>query len=139
MKEELRPIVREAITEEIMRGIQKMVHLVPDAVDALGEQVLDSEDRVIQSRAANTIIKYTIGHPALVQPKDGDGSKQININFGLPRPDHIDAEVVEDAPTETRVCDLCHEEKPTTEFIGESERCQSCVDEWKAKITEQFG
>lgn len=137
VEEQLAPIVRDALTEETLHAIKKLLGLTGAMVLAL-EEDLTSEDPVIRQRAYALGIKYTVGHPALVKSDDADGSKQINVHFGLPRPDAAatlddpqDAEVV-------KTCDLCNEEKVESEFVAGSDRCQPCADEWKRRITEQF-
>jgi hypothetical protein len=136
VEQELRPIIRSAMTEELLRAIQDMMNLTPRAVAAIHED-LESDDAVIRQRAYTLLIKYTIGHPALLHGDDTSDSKQININFAaLPRPDEIppDAEIVE----EVRVCDLCSEPKPESEFVSGSDRCVACFERWQQEIEGQF-
>lgn len=134
---ELTPIVREALTEDVLRAVQSMIGLTPRAVELLGED-LESEDATIRQRAYTLLIKYTAGHPALLQPKDSAHGSQLIVQFGLPRPDAADlappeAEVVEDI-----ACDMCGEDKPATEFESGSLRCKPCFETWKATVLEQF-
>lgn len=144
MAQELIPVVRQAIDDNVIRAIQKMVALTPKAIEAL-EADLDSDDDVLRQRAATTLVKYTIGHPALVKPAD-EKHEQVIINFGLPRPDesgisqHPEGDIDADPATEeeVRVCDLCGKEKAVSEFVAESERCRSCFDEWKEKVLAEL-
>lgn len=134
---EITPIVREALTEDVLRAVQSMIGLTPRAVELLGED-LESEDSTIRQRAYTLLIKYTAGHPALLQPKDSDHGAQLVVQFGLPRPDAAallppEAEVVEDI-----TCDMCGEDKPATEFESGSLRCKPCFETWKATVLEQF-
>lgn len=134
---EITPIVREALTEDVLRAVQAMIGLTPRAVQLLGED-LESEDATIRQRAYTLLIKYTAGHPALLQPKDADHGAQLVVQFGLPRPDAEalvapEAEVVEDL-----TCDMCGEDKPATEFESGSLRCRPCFETWKATVLEQF-
>lgn len=135
VREQLAPIVRDALTEDTLRAIQKLLSLTPQAVDALAED-LGSDDSVIRQRAYSLHLKYTVGHPALVKADDADGSKQIVVNFALDRPAQGDYEA-EAIAAEFKTCDLCNEEKPDTEFVGSSDRCQSCVDEFKQRVLDQ--
>lgn len=134
VREQLAPIVRDALTEDTLRAIQKLLSLTPQAVDALAED-LGSDDSVIRQRAYSLHLKYTVGHPALVKADDADGSKQIVVNFALDRPTLTEAEL-EAEVTEMRTCDLCDTEKPATEFVGSSERCMDCQNEWKQRIID---
>lgn len=136
VKQELAPIVRDALTESTLRAIQDLLDLTPAAVAALAEDIAD-DDPVIRQRAYALQMKYTIGHPALVQPADSGAGGQMVVNFNLPRPDHVESEVVDEASA-LRTCDLCDAEKPEADFVGSSDRCQQCVDEWKTRITDQF-
>lgn len=143
LKQELQPVVREAITEEVMRAISNLVSLTPQAVVALAAD-LESDDAVLRQRAASLVVRYTIGHPALVKPAE-DEAQPFQVIFQLPRPadsgeapaaDQIeaDAEVIE----ETRICDTCGKEKAAAEFVGGSDRCQSCFDEIRARVLKEF-
>ena len=142
MAEELRPIVREALTEDVLRSMSTLVQLTPSAVAALQDD-LNSPSASIRQRAYMLVMKYTIGHPALVKPDDTDPTNQMTVNVNLPRPEQaaVDAPALEDDEEDDgrRVCDLCGEAKPEDEFVADSERCLSCVQEWKAKVQEQFG
>jgi hypothetical protein len=136
VKEELRPVVREAITEDVMRGIQEMVRLTPKAVEAL-TQDLESDDAVIRQRAYTLLIKYTVGHPAIINRDDDPDQKQLIVNFELPRPD-APAPAIESVVVGQSICDLCGEEKPLDQFVDGSERCRSCWETQKAKVAERF-
>lgn len=134
-KEQLEPIVREAIDEDVMRAIAAMVGLTPRAVELLGED-LESEDSTVRQRAYTLVTKYTVGHPALVK-SDEESKGPLTVNFNLPRPD-IEPTIldVEDEPA--RACDMCNSEKPESEFAAGSSRCQECFDEWRTKVLERF-
>lgn len=140
MKEELAPIVREALTEDVLRAVQQMLGLTPRAVELL-QLDLESPDATIRQRAYTLVTKYTIGHPALLKADDADGSKQIVVNFGLPRPDDVSSPGTEDTPAEAvelQVCDMCNEEKSAGEFVAGSTRCQDCFAKWRTAIMDQF-
>lgn len=135
MREQLAPIVRDALTESTLRAIEGLLGLTETAVQALGEDMV-SDDPVIRQRAYALQMKYTIGHPALVQPEAGAAAGQMVVNFQLPRPDSLPA--IEATALELKTCDLCGEEKPAEQFVGSSDRCETCQSEWKSRITDQF-
>lgn len=139
MKEELRPVVREAIDQDVLEAIGKMVRLTTQAVQVLADD-LEGEDRVMRQRAAALVVKYTVGHPALVKAPDEKPSN-IEVHFSLPRPDGEAAvEVTEDGEVvETKICDDCGLEKAVDEFVAGSDRCAICFEEGKRKVREQFG
>jgi hypothetical protein len=142
VQEELRPVVREAITEDVMRSIQEFVGLSPKAVKALTED-LESEDVTIRQRAYTLWAKLTIGHPALVTRDDDPNQKQLIVNFELPRPDDpepIEAEVVPEAAANEgeRACDLCGELRREEEFVDGSDRCRYCWEQQRAEVAAKF-
>lgn len=132
MKEELRPVVREAITEDVLRSIQHLIALTPAAIEQIAADLHHGDDDT-RSKAAKLILKYTVGHQALVRPNDTDGSKQLVVNFTLPRPDGapVDAEVVETDVLKT--CSACGADKPPSEMYGHSDRCLECQERLKAR------
>ena len=130
VNKELTPVVREAITDETLRAIQQMVGLTPEAVLAV-QADLRSENDSIRQRAYSLILKYTVGNPQITHPDNTDTTRPLQIHFDLPRPSSgsIDGEAVEiphDSPT--KQCDKCGEDKPFTEFIANSDRCQTCYE-----------
>lgn len=140
IQQELAPVVREAMTEDVIRSISQLVALTPTAVQAIGRD-LEDEDPVIRQRAYTLLLKYTVGHPAVVQPKDADPNAQMVVNFNLPRPSSgqvIEGDVIEeDLPT--RTCDECGKTAPETDFVGASERCKECFERREAEVRERFG
>lgn len=137
IEEEIRPVVRESITADTLRAIAEMVALTPDAVTALRED-LASEDSTIRQRAYTLLLKYTVGHQAIVRPPEEDPSKVIEVNFELPRPDDsppTGEEVVVEA-TEVKVCDTCAIEKPVDQFVANSLRCVTCHEAQAAQAAK---
>ena len=135
VKEELRPVVRAAITEEVLRSIQDLVGLAPRVVELLAQD-LESTDPNVRQKAYTLIAKYTLGHTAIVTPED-QGSGQLVVNFNMPRPDaepqyDTDGEVVQEIESE-RQCAFCDETKPLDKFVAGSDRCWEC----HAKLHEQ--
>ncbi len=131
IEEELRPVVRESITEDTLRAIQTMVGLTPAAVEALSED-LASEDSTVRQRAYKLVLQYTVGHPAIVRAEDESAGQRLEVHFDLPRPDTpaepevVEAEVVDDTEEDTKECDACGQDKPLRDFIGGSDRCIAC-------------
>ncbi len=143
IEEELRPVVREAITEETLRAISDMVGLAPRAVEKIGAE---SEDSTVRQRAYSLITKYTVGHPSIVKPEETDSNQQLNINFQLPRPTDDASEVIEvesavelEDDGETRACDLCGEDKTVTQFVAGSDRCVACFDQQQERAKAILG
>lgn len=139
IEEELRPVVRETITADTLRAIGQMVGLTGRAVAAI-EDDLGSDDPVIRQRAYTLIMKYTVGHQAIVRPPEEDKSQPLTVHFNLPRPELegeevVDAEAEEvPADTEARQCDTCQEMK--TDFISGSDRCADCFQGMHEKEQE---
>lgn len=136
IEEEIRPVVRESITTDTLAAISKMVALTPTAVAAIAED-LAADDAVVRQRAYTLIMKYTVGHHALVQPEDKDKGGDIHVNFNLPRPKpaEVDAEVEEvQEAVEVRECDSCQQEKPETEFVANSSRCEECYEKQQERV-----
>jgi ribosomal protein L37AE/L43A len=129
MAEELRPVVREAITEDVLRGIQRLLAITPKAIECMADD-LDSEDATIRQRAYSLIAKYTLGQSGMVNKDDGAQAGMV-VHFNLPRPgDEVttDGAAVELEDDELRQCDTCGQDKPITEFIAGSYRCATCYD-----------
>lgn len=140
MRDELRPVVREAMTEDVLQSITELLKLTGTAVAALHEDLL-GDDPVIRQRAYTLLIKYTIGHPALVKAEDTDPKSQMVVNFNLPRPGPPEAALEDDADAVALVlkfCDMCDTEKPIAEFVDGSSRCRLCFEEWRAAVVKDF-
>ena len=133
IQDELKPFVREALTEDVLASIHSMVQLTPQVITNLTSDLAD-ENAKVRQKAGELILKYTVGHPALVQPPDQDTTQPIQINFALPRPEEQPVELVEaevevvDEPSDTRQCDACGSDKPESEFVEASDRCLDCFN-----------
>lgn len=138
MHGQLEPIVREALTDDVLRAIRDMIGLTEAAVAALTED-LESPDSTVRQRAYTLILKYTVGHPALVKPEANE-TGPITVHFNLPRPDgdSEDTELDLDVDEAFQVCDMCKEEKPLSEMVAGSTRCLPCFAEAKAKVLAEF-
>ena len=135
MREELRPVVREAITEDTLRALHELVALTPRAVQCIAED-LHGDDLTIRQRAYTLLTKYTIGHQAIVRPAEETAGQKLEVHFALPRPGHdvgglgdTEAPAVELEVTELRTCDMCEVSKPITDFIAGSQRCAECYEQ----------
>lgn len=144
IQEELRPVVRESITADTLQAIAQMVALTPTAVAALQED-LTSEDSVIRQRAYTLLMKYTVGHRAIVQPPETDKSQPLQVNFNLPRPNSANTEAsvpgnsadIEATAEELKTCDACGQEKSADQFIAGSDRCSDCFSK-QQQLLEQL-
>lgn len=126
MRDELRPIVREALTEDVMRGIGDMVTLVPEAIEALQRQ-LQSDDDQVSNRAATLILRYTLGHSSIAPPPQTPASGGMTVVFNVPQSgSDPDAAPVEAEATEEKVCMECSKHKPAADFYAGSDRCNEC-------------
>lgn len=139
ISQELVPIVRDAIDDQVVEAIGKLLALTPAAVKAV-EEDLNSADAVLRQRAYSLVVKYTVGHPALVKPTS-DEAPDFNVYIGLPRPEDaaVEATAIEDVVEETKICDVCGQEKLASEFASNSDRCRACFELQKTKILAEFG
>lgn len=144
MADEIRPVVREAIDQDAIGAIKGMVGLAPAAILVLSE-LLKSSDEVTRSRAAQTIVKYTMGNALVTPPRADQGEKLVIINQLPDAPVRVDAESTsDDIPElstnddELRRCDTCRLYKPLDQFPGGGPRCQQCLDERKESVIAEF-
>lgn len=133
IREEVAPVVREALTDDVLAAIARMTKLTGRVVEVL-EEDLHSENEILRQRAALLVAKYTIGHPGVApRPDDGAGAQQLVVNVGIPRPGDVPAEAVE-----LRACDTCGADKPESEFAADSDRCLACLEARKAEVLARF-
>lgn len=145
--EELRPMIRQALTDNVLDALTKLVGITPDIVARLAEDVND-EDPVVRQKAYGLVLRYVLGHGA-VQPKDEAERATMTVLFeSMPRPapdatspepPQLPEPAVEVEADELKPCEDCNVEKPVTEFDNDAPRCRQCVAEYKAKRVEQFG
>lgn len=139
MKEELVPVVREAMTAEVLRSIDALVKLTPRAIERL-EEDMSSEDEVIRQRAYTLLLKYTMGNPSVAPPPAEVAPAAMNVVFNIPRP----GDAPEPPPAlpaeadELRACSVCLESKVPADFVGDSDCCQDCFDARQAKLAARF-
>ncbi len=141
MVDELRPLVREAMTEEVLRSINLLVGMTAEGIAAL-QQDLSAEDDTIRQRAYTLLLKYTMGNPSVAPPPTHVAPSPMTVQFNIPRPgDPTDTTpAVEPAgeAEELRQCTDCSQHKPESEFVGASPRCQVCFDGLHATLAERF-
>lgn len=142
--EEIRPLVREAMTGSVLTAINTMVGLTPRAIEVL-EQQMNSEDEVIAQRAATLFLKYTMGNPSVAPPPTEKAPAPMTVTFNIPRAgDPTDTtpsgpvELDVDDAEELRQCTDCSKHKSESEFVGASSRCQECFDGLHATLAERF-
>ena len=132
LQEELRPLIRERITTEVLDGIATLAKLTPRAVELLAEDLEDA-DPTVRQKAYTLVMRYTMGTKAL----DQDNSKNLNVNFAMPRPGDTPDALPADA-TEVRTCERCHEDKPLAEFEGAAVRCRACQTVLREQAFQTF-
>ncbi len=152
MREEIRPVVREALTSEVMSAIGDMVALLPLSIAGLraemegvplivdGVVMRDHKNNVIYAidgdrrlKAIAMLHKATVGSAGLAPQAPDAKAPPIAINFGdVPRP-NWDADTTA-APL--RECEICEEDRPEDDFVGGSNRCASCDAELRAQAEE---
>lgn len=140
-QEELRPIIREQITEETLRAIQRLVALTPVMVEAIGRD-LEHPDPKIHQRAYSVLARYTLGHTAIVTPPEEASRRTMTVIFdGMVRPGQDPApEPIEAKASEPpRVCNSCDQTKPAVEFVERSDRCIDCHNELQARMRKVLG
>jgi hypothetical protein len=142
--EEIRPLVREAMTEEVLSSISTMVGLTPKAIAVLQEQ-MDSADETIAQRAATLFLKYTMGNPSVAPPPSEKAPPPMSVVFNIPRPgDPTDTTLVKNETAydgdmvELRQCSDCSQHKSDDEFVGASSRCQECFDRLHEELGKRF-
>jgi predicted nucleic acid-binding Zn ribbon protein len=139
MKEELRPIVRDSITGDVLNSLKALVGLAPQAIAALALD-LQSPDDQRRQKAYELWFRYTVGQQKLHSPDDAaDGARNISIHFDMPRPDDGSEEAITDEAVELRECEHCAIEKPLHDFIEGSTRCQLCHESLLADVQAVLG
>lgn len=140
VRELVKPVVREALTEDVLGALQDLVRLTPAAVATLASHI-DGDDPVLAQKAATTVMRYTVGHQALVTPQEAS-APQLVVNFDLPRPNDPSPgtwDTPEGNAVELFECDVCHSELPATERVAGADRCATCHEARKRAVLEQYG
>lgn len=137
MAEELRPIVREAMTDAVLSSVRDLISLTPRAIQRLNED-MDSQDEQIRQRAYTLLLRYTMGNPTVAPPPADLAPAPMQVHFHMPRPDTTDTgEVIEAAAVEARTCMECKQDR--TEFVAGSDRCVECHDALQLRVAGMFG
>ncbi len=138
--EVFKPLIREAMTEKVLGGIQSLIDMQPEALAAL-RQDLSSNDDKIKQNAYTLWFKYTMGNPSVAPPSTTQAPSGLTVQFNLPRPGddpHVALPAPADAVT-LRDCDVCGESKTEAEFVAGSPRCEVCHDKTRELLTKRFG
>ncbi len=135
--EEMKPIVREAVTENVMQGIAGLVALTPRLVELIARD-LESSDPNISQKAQTLVARYTLGNASVAPTPAAAAPQPMQVQFLMPRPGDEPAGI--EAPAdELRTCVECEQEKPVPEFVGASPRCQTCHDGLMGEVEDRFG
>lgn len=162
LADELRPHMREHLSGAVLEGIAGMVGLMPlfqaalaDDLDARapmledGKIVRDSDGSIVwvvdherRGKAQALWAKYTLGQPGLAPQPEAPEAAPITIVFpSMPGPSEpiVDVEIDEIKAAELesgdkRLCDICTEVKPTSEFVGTSNRCADCHQKQRERV-----
>lgn len=144
LREELRPVVREALTADVLHSLQGMVALVPKAIETLGKD-LECKDALVRERARETVLRYTLGHRSIQPPTADQQPSPMTVVLNVPG-SGASAEVALATPhvvvaeaEEIRECMECRLQKADSEFVAGSDRCQACHDAKMAEIEARFG
>lgn len=143
MRAEVQPVVREALTDDVLRAIQDLVHLTPLVVQKIREDIEQTSDPTLRQRAYTLVAKYTLGHPSVAPAPLEQSAQGMNVTFVMPRPGDTSPAGVE-APAdgeavELKKCMECSQEKPATEFVAASNKCIECYESLQRDVTERFG
>lgn len=138
---EVGPVVRAAITDDTLRALRDLVAITPQAVEALKAD-LESDDPGLRHRAAALVVKYTMGHPAIVQPEAPDTGRPLVVEINAPRPEPAapaeDPAIDSTATDEEGTCDMCGTPLPDGGVDG-SDRCPACWERQQREVRERFG
>jgi hypothetical protein len=148
LKEEIAPVIRESLTDEVLDALRDLVQLVPEAVQALRDDLSDTNDKDRRQRAYTQLLRYTAGHGALV-PDQTDQTRTVEVVLnGIPHAQSTGPVSAAPAPNghgvRTRQCDMCKTDYPDVpdNFVGQSDRCWNCFNGLKnsvAQIEERTG
>lgn len=138
LRDEVTPIVREALTDDVLVGIRDLVRLAPKMIAAIEQDLTNSDDNVRQ-KAYSLLAKYTLGNPSIAPAPTTPATAPMEIFFAMPRPGDTTAPTTEATATELKTCVECQTEKDEALFVGNSDRCQDCHDSLQATVTERYG
>lgn len=138
-REELRPVVREAITADVLAAAGKLVGLTEIMVNAIEEDLRQTTDLTLRQKAYSLLARYTLGNASIAPTPQEADKAPMQVVFQLPRPgDDPSAAPVQIAATELRECVECTVHKPADEMVGASDRCQACQDTLDERVRSRF-
>lgn len=143
MKEELRPVVREALTDDVLRSVERLIRLTPRMIDCI-EEDLHSVDTTIRQRAYTLLARYTLGNPSVAPAPEDPGAQGMTVVFNLPRPGDTEAPEVSvtEAPYDeinVKPCNECAVHKPLGDFEAGSDRCKECHERFREGVLARYG
>jgi hypothetical protein len=143
MREEVRPVVREALTQDVLLAIQDLVNLTPTIVEKIKDDLEQDKDPTLRQRAYTLVAKYTLGNASVAPPPPEQAAQGLTVNFMMPRPGD-ETSTTEDPQehgeaVELRTCTECKEDHPDSAFVAGSDRCTTCHEALQAKVAERFG
>jgi hypothetical protein len=83
--DEFRPLVREAMTDDVLRGIDLLIKATPPPSPRCEADLTNSDD-TIRQRAYTLLLKYTMGNPSVAPPSQQAAPGGLTVQFNLPRP-----------------------------------------------------
>lgn len=136
------PIIREQLTDEVVKSLGSMLALVPAAIAAIKEDV-SNPDPMVHQRASELVMRYTLGHKSIAPPSQDVAPAPMTVNLLIPGsgsdPDlALDVSMPGEAD-EIKECIECRSHKPAPDFVAGSDRCTACDDAFRTKVTERFG
>lgn len=138
LKEEMKPIVREAITEDVLKSINDLVALTPKMVAAIEEDLNNEDDKYLRQKAYSLLARYTLGNSSVAPAPATAAPGPMQVVFQLPRPGDDGQPPITVEVEELRTCMECQATKPAGEFVANSERCQACHDALQEKVRARF-
>lgn len=139
--DEFRPLVREAMTADVLAGINTLIGSTPRAIQLLQDQ-MESSDEVIAQRAVTLLLKYTMGNPSVAPAPTVQAPSAMSVTFNIPRPGDTTSEssvtLESSEPEELRECQDCHTHKGGSEFVASSDRCKECFESLRDTVTQRF-
>lgn len=140
-REEMRPVIREAMTDDVLSAVGELVSLTPLMVAAIKAD-LTSRDEGIRQRAYTLLARYTLGNPSVAPASVEQAPSPMQVVFNLPRPGDdvtVDATAEEvDAAVQPRACIECGNMQAANAFVSGSDRCLLCHAALRKKVEERF-
>ncbi len=141
LRDEVTPIVREALTDDVLVGIRDLVRLTPKMIAAI-EQDLTNTDDTVRQKAYTLLARYTLGNPSIAPAPTTPATSPMSVFFEMPRPgdsSQTSDAVLEANATEVKTCAECGVEKDAALFVGTSDRCRGCHDRLRSTVRQRYG